>query len=91
MTKLKELLLIAQNINYIEPTEPNDLKWTQDEVIFKSIHIALQHEIQIRAGLYITDLFPPLKIVYKSILNKYINHFTILNQQLLQSSENVIV
>ena len=72
MTKLNELLLIAQNINYIEPTEPNDLKWSQDEVIFKSIHIALQHEIQIRAGLYITDLFPPLKITISVMINKKI-------------------
>tara|TARA_B100000424_G_scaffold271654_1_gene275534 strand:- start:1209 stop:1484 length:276 start_codon:yes stop_codon:yes gene_type:complete len=91
MTKLNELLIIAKNIKYIEPSDHNDLNWTQDEVIFKSIHIALQHEIQIRAGLYITDLFPPIKIIYKSILNKYINYFTLLNQKLLQSSENSIV
>jgi len=35
----------------------------------------LNNEVQIKAGLYICSLFPPLKLVYKSILRGYIVYF----------------
>ena len=79
MTKLEEMIIIAQNIPYIEPTSTNIDEWTSMELLHKSIHIALQNNIQIRAGLYICNQFPPLKIIYKSILSGYIKQFTISN------------
>ena len=39
MTKLEELMIIAQNIPYIEPSSQNSDEWSSDELIYKSIHI----------------------------------------------------
>ena len=39
MTKLEDLILIAQNIPYIEPISQNTNEWTSDELIYKSINI----------------------------------------------------
>jgi len=80
MTKLEDLIVIAQNITYVEPTNTNIDNWNNDDLLYKSINIALQSEIQIRAGLYICNSFPPLKLVYKSILNNYIKHFSKMNK-----------
>lgn len=76
MTKLVDMLAFARNIRYIEPDNPNVDEWTSDELLYKSIHIALVNDIQIRSALNICDTFPPLKLIYKSILTKYIKHFT---------------
>ena len=61
MTKLEEMIIIAQNISYIEPTSTNIDEWTSIELLHKSI--------------YICNQFPPLKIIYKSILSGYIKQF----------------
>lgn len=85
MTKLLELIIIAQNTPYIAPNSENVEDWTSDELVFKSIQLALNSPVQIKAGLHICDQFPPLKLIYKSILNQYIKHFT-LRQQSLNSA-----
>lgn len=82
MTKLAELIIIAQNITYIEPNSTNMDEWSSDELVFKSIQIALNNPVQIKAGLHICDQFPPLKLIYKSILNQYIKYFTQKNMSL---------
>ena len=76
MTKLVDMIAFARNIRYIEPDNPNVDEWTSDELLYKSIHIALVNDIQIRSALNICETFPPLKLIYKSILTKYIKHFT---------------
>jgi hypothetical protein len=85
MAKLVELIIIAQNIPYIEPQSENMDDWSSDELVFKSIYIALNNPVQIKAGLHICNQFPPLKLIYKSILNQYIRYFSNL-QQSLQSA-----
>jgi hypothetical protein len=80
MTKLEDLIVVAQNITYIEPINENIDEWSNDELLYKSIHIALHNIIQIKAGLYICNMFPPLKLIYKSILNGYIKHFKNLHK-----------
>ena len=75
MTTLNNLIIIAKNVQYIEPISKNIDDWNSDELVFKSIKIALDNDIQVKAGLYICNQFPPLKIFYKSILNQYINYF----------------
>jgi len=82
MTKLAELIIIAQNIPYIEPSSSNMEQWTSDELVFKCIDIALHNPVQIKAGLYVCEQFPPLKLIYKSILNQYIKYFTARQQSL---------
>jgi len=76
MTKLVELIAIAENILYIAPINPNIDDWTSDELLYESIHIALVNRVQIRSALNICNTFPPLKLVYKSILTQYIKYFT---------------
>jgi hypothetical protein len=76
MTKLVELIAIAENIPYIAPINPNIDDWTSDELLYESIHIALVNRVQIRSALNICNTFPPLKLVYKSILTRYIKYFT---------------
>lgn len=75
MTKLVDMIVIAQTVPYVEPISQNIDEWTSDELLFKSINIALENGIQIRAALNICNTFPPLKIIYKSILSKYITHY----------------
>jgi hypothetical protein len=82
MTKLAELIIIAQNIPYVDPTSTNMDEWSSDELVFKSIQIALNNPVQIKAGLHICDQFPPLKLIYKSILNQYIKYFNARQQSL---------
>lgn len=79
--KLVDLIKYAKAINYIEPSSQNSDEWSHDELVFKSIKIALDSDIQIKAGLHICNQFSPLKIIYKSILRQYINYFTSLNIQ----------
>lgn len=85
MAKLLELIIIAQNIPYIEPQSENIDDWTSDELVFKSIYIALNNPVQIKAGLHICNQFSPLKLIYKSILNQYIRYFS-NRQQSIQSA-----
>lgn len=76
MSKLVELIAIAEKIPYIQPTNPNVNEWTNDEMLYESIHIGLVHDIQIKTGLNMCNTFPPLKLIGKRILKKYIKHFT---------------
>jgi hypothetical protein len=76
MTKLVDMIVAAQNVPYYEPISQNIDEWTTDELLYKSINIALENGIQIRSALNICNTFPPLKIIYKSILSKYIKHYT---------------
>ena len=88
MTKLVELIAIAENIPYIAPTNPNIDEWSSDELLYESIHIALVNRVQIRSALNICNTFPPLKLIYKSILSRYITYYTdvyTLSQQSQQS------
>ena len=86
--KLIELIVYAKTINYIEPSSQNSDEWSHDELVFKSIKIALDNDIQIKAAIHICNQFPPLKIIYKSILRQYIDYFTSLN---LQHNNNIIL
>ena len=88
--KLIDLIVYAKTINYIEPSSANSDEWSHDELVFKSIKIALDSDIQIKAGLHICNEFPPLKIIYKSILRQYINYFTSLNLQQQQQDNNLL-
>jgi hypothetical protein len=76
MTKLVELIAIAENIPYTLPLSSNINEWTSDELLYESIHIALVNRVQILSALNICNTFPPLKLIYKSILTRYIKHFT---------------
>ena len=82
MTKLVDMIAIAYTVHYVAPSNPNIDEWTSDDLLYKSIHIALVNDIQIRSALNICETFPPLKLIYKSILSRYIKYFTNLDTEL---------
>ena len=61
MTKLVELIAIAENIPYTAPTNPNIDEWTSDELLYESIHIALVNRVQIRSALHICEIVSTIK------------------------------
>lgn len=71
---LLQLLDIAKNVHYNDPELPQD-EWNQDEIMYKAIAIALDNPIQIRAALIMIDMFSPLKLVFKSIIRRYIKQY----------------
>ena len=81
MSKLIEMIVIAEKIPYIPPTNTNVDEWTKDEMLYESIHIGLMNNIQVRTVLNMCNTYPPLKIIGKSILRKYIKHFIGLYNQ----------
>ena len=81
MTKLADMIVIAENVPYVGPVNTNIDEWTSDELLYHSIHIALVNRVQIRTALNICETFPPLKLIYKSILTRYITFFTNLHKQ----------
>jgi hypothetical protein len=81
MTKLVEMVAIAEQIPYIPPTNTNVDEWTNDEMLYESIHIGLVNSIQVRTALNMCNTYPPLKLIGKSILRKYIKHFIDLYNQ----------
>ena len=81
MSKLVEMIAIAEKIPYIPPTNSNVDEWTKDEMLYESIHIGLVNHIQVRTALNMCNTYPPLKLIGKSILRKYINHIIGLYNQ----------
>ena len=67
MTKLVDMIAFAYTVHYVAPSNPNVDEWTSDELLYKSINIALVNDIQIRSALNICETFPPLKLIYKEI------------------------
>ena len=82
MTKLVDMIALAYTVHYVAPSNPNVDEWTSDDLLYKWIHIALVNAIQIRSALNICDTFPPLKLIYKSNLTRYIKHFTNLDTEM---------
>ena len=81
MSKLVEMIAIAEKIPYIPPTNSNEDEWTKEEMLYESIHISLVNKIQVRTALNMCNTYPPLKLIGKSILRKYIKHFLGLYNQ----------
>ena len=81
MSKLVEMIAIAEKIPYISPTNSNVDEWTKEEMLYESIHIGLVNKIQVRTALNMCNTYPPLKLIGKSILRKYIKHFIGLYNQ----------
>ena len=72
---LVQLLEFAKQVEYCDPIN-EEIQWTDHEVIYKAINISINSPIQVRAGLIMCDMFPPLKIIFKTIIRRYIKHYT---------------
>ena len=71
---LMQLLELAKTIPYVDPEESED-QWNNDQVIYKAISIAIHTPIQLRAGLIMVEMFGPLKLIFKSIIRRYIKYY----------------
>lgn len=74
--KLVELIEDAKVVNYIDPNK-NISEYNKEEILYGAIYISLQNEIQIRAGLLLLDMFPPVKFFVKGLMRQYIKKFTL--------------
>ena len=71
---LVQLLELAKQVNYVDPNS-EESQWNDHEVIYKAINLSINSPIQVRAALIMCDMFPPLKIIFKTIIRRYIKHY----------------
>lgn len=72
---LLELLELSKQVYYVDPNLPEE-NWSNNEIIFKAINISINSPIQVKAGLIMCDMFPPIKIIFKTIIRRYIKYFS---------------
>ena len=72
--KLKELIFLAKNINYVLPVK-NYNEWSENEILFNSIYIGLNNQSQIDSLNNLCKAFAPIKLIAKEKLKMYINNF----------------
>ena len=72
--KLNDLIYLAQHVNYVKP-EKNYNNWTEDEILFDAINIGLNNKSQIDIIFSSCDLFPPIKMLIKERIKRYIKQF----------------
>lgn len=70
MSTLKELVAHAKTLNYnVQKEERN---WEDDDYLFYSISDFLRDERNVKSVSIITKLFPPIIIVFKTFIKRYI-------------------
>lgn len=70
-----ELLEDAKKANYIFPVKEKE-NYDREDILFDAIHTAINNEMQIKACLIVLNMFPPIKLFVKQLINKYIKKFT---------------
>ena len=74
MSKLENLIVIAQQLEYVPPSTQED-QWEMFDVIFAAINVAMHNPIQIRACLILSKKFTFFRMINSTILKKYIKRF----------------
>lgn len=72
MTTLKEYLDKAKTIDYIPPDNVSINDMDKKEIFFGAISETMTSKYQLKAALIVCEMFPPLKIFFKSQLKDYI-------------------
>jgi len=70
MPELKEYLEQAKLIKYVPPSIPLD-QWDRTETFYGAISETMSSKYQLKAALIVCDMFPPLKLFFKSQLKSY--------------------
>ncbi len=70
MPELKEYLEKAKLTRYVPPTIPLE-NWDRTEIFYGAISETMTSKYQLKAALLICDMFPPLKLFFKSQLKSY--------------------
>ena len=73
--KLEELMLYAKNVNFKTDTTETISSWGQDKLFNSAISIVINNDILTASALRICDMFPPLKILFKTTIRSYIKEY----------------
>lgn len=71
MTTLKDYLEQAKSIEYIPPDNVSINDMDKKEIFFGAISETMTSKYQLKAALIVCEMFPPLKIFFKSQLKDY--------------------
>ena len=85
MPTLKELVEYAKTLEY-QCERKNDEDWLDDDYLFYSIYDFLQDEKNVKSVSIITKLFPPIIIVFKTFIKRYIK---LCEKQKEQTHQNI--
>lgn len=77
---LSELIEQSKNYNYVCPTKDKKY-WENDDYFFKAISIVVNEPDILKAADIICGWFPPLVMLFKGTLKRYMAYCTIMNQQ----------
>ena len=70
MPELKDYLEQAKTTKYVPPTKPLE-QWDRTEIFYGAIAETMTSMYQLKAAVLICDMFPPLKIFFKSQIKSY--------------------
>ena len=70
MPNLKELVAHAKTLEYNINKE--EINWEDDDYLFHSISDFLRDERNVKSVSIITKIFPPITIVFKTFIKRYI-------------------
>lgn len=82
---LVELIEQARNYNYIEPSKDRQY-WENDDFFFKAITIVINEPDLLKASDIICGWFPPLKVLFKGTLKRYMDYCIAMNKSMYNNS-----
>ena len=85
MPELKEYLEQAKLTKYTPSSIPLD-QWDRTEIFYGAISETMTSKYQLKAALLICDMFPPLKLFFKSQLKSYMK---VMNERSSSSMSQV--
>lgn len=77
--KLIELIEQAKAFNYVEPNKQKQY-WDNDDYFFKAISIVVNEPDILKAADIICGWFPPLVMLFKGTIKRYMVYCTAMNQ-----------
>ena len=72
--KLKELIYLAKHVTYIKPDKKYE-DFSENEILFEAINYALNSQAQIDSLLNVCKNLPPVKLLAKDKIKKYLTHY----------------
>lgn len=87
--KIEKLEVIAKNLTYME-NRPEE-EWDDNAYIHSSIHNVLHNRVLWKTIHILMRMFPPVKLVYKMVIQGYIKKMSELNNQQYELEEEVSI
>jgi hypothetical protein len=87
--KIEKLEVIAKNLTYMEHRPEEE--WDDNAYIHSSIQNVLHNKILWKTIHILMRMFPPVKLVYKMVIQGYIKKMSELNNQKYEEKEEVTI